>query len=53
MVEIQIGNKITLVNEKLAEALVKMGKAVYTKEVEAEEKPKRTYKTKVLKAEDE
>jgi hypothetical protein len=52
MVEINIGGKITLVNEKLAEALVKMGKAVYTKEVEAEKKPK-TYKTKVIKAEDE
>lgn len=59
MPTIQIGSKITVANAKLAAALVAMGKAQYVQDGEKVEapkdenetdKPKRTYKTKVLKA---
>jgi hypothetical protein len=57
MPEILMNDKVINVPEKLAVALVKMKKATYVAKVEqseeSEEKPKRTYKTKVLKADEE
>jgi len=54
MAEIIIKGEIKNVNEKLAKALVLLKKAEYvTKDEKAEEdKPKRTYKTKVMKADE-
>lgn len=55
MAEILINGKQTTVNDKLAAALVQMKKATYVVKVEdtEEDKPKRAYKTKVMKPEGE
>ena len=57
MAEILINGKQTKVNDKLAAALVQMKKATYVTKVEeseeTEDKPKRAYKTKVMKPEGE
>lgn len=57
MPEILMNDKVINVPEKLAVALVKMKKATYVTKVEeseeSEDKPKRAYKTKVMKPEGE
>lgn len=55
MPQIKIGSKIINANDKLAAAMVKMGKAQYLKDEkeepkEEEPKVKRAYKTKDMKA---